>query len=190
MYNFLMSVVWNKEQLNTQSACIQKITPERLILLIFRVLSFLRRDREIIQLLLRLSPNSDGTMDIPFPIRDADLFSTKLDTSLWFAIVVWIMETCPPKAFLIALICVPANQTRAVVRAIKHLVESRQTQSGLKANVAISFSTAQQYLMGNHPSKSKEQSIFHGHKQLVLSEQTITSTACLIDSMNLVAKSL
>jgi hypothetical protein len=127
MRTLLLSVVWNSHSLDIDACCWTKVTPERLVMVVLRILTWLGRDREVIQLLMQHVPGLRGKFEVPFPVRwCGSMFDRELDVQSWLAVLVWIIETCSPKTLFVCLALVPAPMVRTVVRTLEALFEDKE----------------------------------------------------------------
>jgi hypothetical protein len=161
MRTLLLSVVWNSHSLDIDPCCWTKVSPERLVMVILRMLTWLRRDREVIQLLMQHVPRLREKFEVPFPVRWCGLmFDRELDVQSWLAVLVWVVETCSPKTLFVCLALVPASMLRTLVRTLDALFEDKDDATLVHKGAIYNAFVLNEYICCCKHSRHFEMGVF------------------------------
>ena len=128
---------------------------------VFRILTYLRRDREVIQLAMQQHAALRAKYDVPFPVLwCGGMFEAPLDLSSWIVLLTWIVETCSPKSFFICMTLIPAKYTRIVASALESIFRDEENTRLTHEGTIYTHFVLNEYLCAGTFSRSFELGVF------------------------------
>jgi hypothetical protein len=165
MRTILMGVVIGREEVLFPPDVQREIKPEGVLMLVFRLLTALKRDEQVLLLLLQQSELSDGFIDRPLgQVTDDEWMFVLLDPQSWLVLLTWIYETCSTKTFLLACLLCPSGYHQGIFSSLQKLVMQPDEKNILRVISSQSGCFLIEYLYRLGASPSFERTVLETKK--------------------------
>jgi hypothetical protein len=108
-------VLSSKDLFLVDAACFESLTPSYLLMAILRLLTWIRRERDVLAIVAMQDEESIQSAQVPASLK---VLKARLDVESWVVLLYWIAECCGPHLFLFVLFSVPAEYLFAVCRTL------------------------------------------------------------------------